>query len=72
MKVQSICDLKGYGQPNNIMVTALIAHLRQNDFITNFQDEKFNGLEVKTLESISITRNNQAGHGQGSPRNLSL
>ncbi len=67
-----ICDLKAYGQPNKHNVTALIAHLRQNDFITNFQDEKFNGL-AKTLESISITRNNQAGHGQGSQaRNLSV
>lgn len=67
-----ICDLKGYGQPKKHSATTLIAHLRQNDFITNFQDEKFNGL-AKTLESISITRNNQAGHGQGSQtRNLSV
>ena len=67
-----ICDLKGYGLPNRHTATSLIAHLRQNDFITNFQDEKFNGL-AKTLESISITRNNQAGHGQGSQtRNLSV
>jgi len=67
-----ICDLKGYGLPNRHTATALIAHLRQKDFITNFQDEKFNGLS-KTLESISITRNNQAGHGQGSViRNLSI
>lgn len=67
-----ICDLKGYGLPKKHSATTLIAHLRQNDFITNFQDEKFNGL-AKTLESISITRNNQAGHGQGSQtRNLSV
>lgn len=67
-----ICDLKGYGLPNRHTATSLIAHLRQNNFITNFQDEKFNGL-AKTLESISITRNNQAGHGQGSQtRNLSV
>lgn len=67
-----ICDLKGYRQPKKHSATTLIAHLRQNDFITNFQDEKFNGL-AKTLESISITRNNQAGHGQGSQtRNLSV
>lgn len=68
-----ICDLKCYGLPNRHTATALIAHLRQNNFIANFQDEKFNGLS-KTLESTSITRNNQAGHGQGSvvARNLSL
>lgn len=67
-----ICDLKAYGLPNRHTATSLIAHLRQNNFITSFQDEKFNGL-AKTLESISITRNNQAGHGQGSQtRNLSV
>jgi len=67
-----ICELKGYGLPKKHTATALIAHLRKNDFITNFQDEKFNGLS-KTLESISIARNNQAGHGQGSvARNLSI
>ena len=67
-----ICDLKGYELPNKHTATALIAHLRKNNFITNFQDEKFNGLS-KTLESISIIRNNQAGHGQGSAvRNLSV
>jgi|GEM_PF-1746890 len=66
-----ICDLKNYGLPNKHTATALITHLRQNNFVTNFQDEKFNGLS-KTLESVSITRNNQAGHGQGSiARNLS-
>lgn len=67
-----ICDLKGYGQPKNHAVTSLIAHLRTHDFIENFQTEKFNAL-AKTLESISITRNNLAGHGQGSvSRNLSV
>jgi len=67
-----ICDLKGYGLPNKHTASALINHLRKNDFIANFQDVKFNGLS-KTLESISITRNNQAGHGQGSvTRSLSV
>ena len=67
-----ICDLKGYGQPKNHAVTNLIAHLRTHDFIENFQTEKFNAL-AKTLESLSITRNNLAGHGQGTvSRNLSV
>lgn len=67
-----ICDLKEFGLPSKHTATALISHLRKNNFITNFQDEKFNGLS-KTLESISIIRNNQAGHGQGSvARNLSV
>jgi len=59
-----ICVLKNYGLPKNHNSSALIAHLRKNNFIENFQDEKFNGL-AKTLQSISIIRNNQAGHGQG-------
>jgi len=59
-----ICDLKEYGLPKKHNASALIAHLRSNSFIENFQDEKFNGL-AKTLQSPSITRNNQGGHGQG-------
>ncbi len=67
-----ICELKGYGLPSKHTASALIAHLRKNSFIENFQDEKFNGL-AKTLQSISISRNNQAGHGQGiKKRDLSV
>jgi len=66
-----ICDLKGYGLPQKHTASALIAHLKKNDFIENFQTDKFNGL-AKTLESVSIVRNNQGGHGQGIiKRNLS-
>ncbi|PHS40116.1 MAG: hypothetical protein COB07_05245 [Sulfurovum sp.] len=59
-----ICHLKGYGLPKKHTASALIAHLKMNDFIENFQTDKFNGL-AKTLESVSIVRNNQGGHGQG-------
>ncbi|PHS34631.1 MAG: hypothetical protein COA92_01685 [Sulfurovum sp.] len=59
-----ICELKGYGLPKKHTASALIAHLKMNDFIENFQTDKFNGL-AKTLESVSIVRNNQGGHGQG-------
>lgn len=67
-----ICELKEYGLPKSHNASALIAYLKKNDFIENFQTEKFNGL-TKTLESVSIMRNNQAGHGQGSEkRDLSI
>ncbi|MCK5677189.1 MAG: hypothetical protein KAH72_01755 [Flavobacteriaceae bacterium] len=59
-----ICELKGYGLPTKHTASALIAHLKKNDFIENFQTDKFNGL-AKTLESVSMMRNHQAGHGQG-------
>ena len=59
-----ICELKEYGLPKNHNASALIAHLKKNNFIENFQTDKFNGL-AKTLESVSMMRNNQAGHGQG-------
>ncbi len=62
-----ICELKKYGLPKKHNASALIAHLRENDFIENFQDEKFNGL-AKTLQSPAIARNNQAGHGQGNEK----
>jgi len=62
-----ICNLKGYGIPKNHAASGLIAHLRKNEFIENFQTDKFNGL-AKTLENISIMRNNQGGHGQGIDR----
>jgi HEPN domain-containing protein len=62
-----ICELKDFGLPKSHAVSALIAHLRKNNFIENFQDEKFNGL-AKTLQSPAIIRNNQGGHGQGSER----
>lgn len=62
-----ICELKGYGLPKKSTVSALISHLRSNNLIENFQDEKFNGLD-KTLQSSAISRNNQAGHGQGSEK----
>ena len=60
-----ICNLKEYGLPKSHNASGLIAHLRKNNFIENFQDEKFNGL-AKTLQSPAIIRNNQGGHGQGS------
>lgn len=59
-----ICELKEYGLPTKHTASALIAHLKKNNFIENFQTDKFNGL-AKTLESVSMMRNNQAGHGQG-------
>lgn len=62
-----ICELKGYGLPKKHTASGLIAHLKTNEFIENFQTEKFNGL-AKTLESVSIVRNNQGGHGQGATK----
>lgn len=59
-----ICNLKKYGLPSKHHATALIEHLRGNQFLPNFQAEVFNGL-AKCLESVSTIRNNIAGHGQG-------
>jgi len=62
-----ICDLKEYGLPKKHNVSALIAHLRTNDFIENFHNEIFNGLD-KTLQSSAIIRNHKSAHGQGSTK----
>lgn len=59
-----ICNIKKYGLPVRHNSTALIEHLRKNDFIKNFQVETFNAL-AKCLEAAPIVRNNQAGHGRG-------
>ncbi len=59
-----ICHLKGYELPKKHNATALIAHLRDKQFIPDFKMEVFNGL-AKCLESVSIIRNNIAGHGKG-------
>jgi hypothetical protein len=53
-----ICELKEYNLPNKHSASALIAHLRKNNFIENFQDEKFNGL-AKTLHSVPIRLSKQ-------------
>lgn len=59
-----ICHLKSYDLPKKHNATALIAHLRDKQFIPDFQMEVFNGL-AKCLESVSTMRNNIAGHGKG-------
>lgn len=59
-----ICNIRKYGLPARHSSTALIEHLRKNDFIKNFQAETFNAL-AKCLETAPIVRNNQAGHGTG-------
>lgn len=59
-----ICYHKNYGLPKKHNATALIAHLREKAFISDFQMEVFNGLS-KSLESVSIIRNQIAGHGRG-------
>ncbi len=59
-----ICALHKYGLPAKHTATALIEHLRVNDFVPGFQTEVFKGL-AKCMESVSTVRNNVAGHGQG-------
>jgi hypothetical protein len=59
-----ICSIQDYGLPTKHNSTALIEHLRKKDFIQNFQAETFNAL-AKCIETTSIVRNNQAGHGKG-------
>lgn len=64
-----ICNLKGYGLPAKHTATALIEHLRSNDFVPGFQTEAFKGL-AKCMESVSTVRNNVAGHGQGDEKRV--
>lgn len=67
-----ICNIKKYGLPSKHNSTALIEHLRKNNFIQNFQAETFNAL-AKCIETTPIVRNNQAAHGKGhEERNIDL
>lgn len=61
-----IFKLRNYELPtkNKQQASTLIAYLRTNNFIADFNTEVFNGL-AKSMESVSIIRNNIAAHGQG-------
>lgn len=59
-----ICNLQGYGLPKKHNATALIEHLRLQNFVPDFHIEVFKKL-ASSLDSISVIRNNVAGHGQG-------
>lgn len=59
-----ICTIKGFGLPKKHNASALIEHLRSHEFVPNFQAEVFKKLS-NSLDTISVIRNEVAGHGKG-------